>query len=100
MDAETKEIVAKAELPKVMKAIRAAVGLSQQEMASLSGISRQMISYYETADAVPTVGTLDKWLDAIVREIRRIRRQAKHKSGKRLKDDLSVSKEVNDDRCN
>ena len=75
MDAQTKEIVAKAELPKLMRGIRVAVGLSQEEMARLSGISRQMISYYETADSVPTVGTLDKWLDAIVREIKRIRKR-------------------------
>jgi len=73
MDAQTKEIVAKAELPKLMRAIRVAVGLSQDELGKLSGISRQMISYYETADAVPTMETLVKWLDAITLEIKKLR---------------------------
>ena len=75
MDAETKEVVAKAELPKLMRAIRVAVGLSQDELAKLSGISRQSISYYETADAVPTIGTLGKWLDAITLEIKKLRKR-------------------------
>ncbi len=75
MDAQTKEIVAKAELPKLMRGIRVAVGLSQDELGRLSGISRQMISYYETADAVPTMETLGKWLDAITLEIKKLRKR-------------------------
>lgn len=73
MDTQTKEIVAKAELPKLMRAIRTSLGISQEELGKLSGISRQMISYYETADAVPTMETLVKWLDAITLEIKKLR---------------------------
>lgn len=74
MDNETKEIVAKAELPKLMRQMRIALGLSQEELAKLSGISRQSVSYYETADAVPTVATLDKWLEATTKEIKELRK--------------------------
>ena len=75
MDDQTKEVVAKAELPKLMKQMRVALGLSQEELAKLSGISRQSVSYYETADAVPTMATLDKWLEAITKEIKESRRK-------------------------
>ena len=75
MDDQTKEVVAKAELPKLMKQMRVALGLSQEELAKLSGISRQSVSYYETADAVPTIATLDKWLEAITKEIKELRKK-------------------------
>lgn len=75
MDDLTKEVVAKAELPKLMKQMRVALGLSQEELARLSGISRQSVSYYETGDATPTIGTLDKWLEAITKEIKELRRK-------------------------
>ncbi len=73
MDIETKEVVARAELPKMFRTIRMALGLSQEKMAELSGISRVQISYYETADSVPTMATFNKWLSAATREIQRIR---------------------------
>lgn len=73
MDTETKEVIARAELPKLLKAIRAALGLSQEKMSQLSGISRVQISYYETADSVPTMATFNKWLDAATREIKALR---------------------------
>jgi transcriptional regulator with XRE-family HTH domain len=73
MDDETKEVIARAELPKTFRDIRMALGLSQEKMAELSGISRVQISYYETADTVPTMGTFNKWLSATTKEIRRIR---------------------------
>ena len=76
MDSQTKEVIARAELPKMFRAIRKAMGLSQQELADLSGISRVQISYYETADAVPTIATFNKWLDAVTKEIRRMREKS------------------------
>lgn len=74
MDTETKEVIARAELPKMFRDIRMALGLSQEKMAELSGISRVQISYYETANTVPTMATFNKWLLAVTREIRRIRK--------------------------
>ena len=73
MDVETKEVIARAELPKLFRNIRLALGLSQERMSELSGISRVQISYYETADSVPTMVTFNKWLSAVTSEIRRIR---------------------------
>ena len=81
MDAETKEVVAKAELPKLFRNIRMALGLSQEKMSELSGISRVQISYYETADSVPTMATFSKWLSAVTEEIRKLRNQAKKEEG-------------------
>jgi len=77
MDTETQEVIARAELPKLFRAIRKALGLSQEKMSELSGISRVQISYYETADSVPTMATFNKWLSAVTEEIRRLRNQAK-----------------------
>ncbi len=58
---------------KMFKAIRVALGLSQEKMSELSGISRVQISYYETADSVPTMATFNKWLSAITEEIKKLR---------------------------
>ena len=74
MDDETQEVIARAELPKLFKAIRMALGLSQQKMSELSGISRVQISYYETADSVPTMATFNKWLSAVTQGIRELRK--------------------------
>ena len=57
MDNETKEVIARAQLPKMFRDLRLALGLSQERMSELSGISRVQISYYETADSVPTMAT-------------------------------------------
>lgn len=76
MDAETQEVIAKAELPKLFREVRKALGLSQEMMGKLSGISRVQISYYETADSVPTMVTFNKWLSTVTEEIRRLRKQA------------------------
>lgn len=73
MDNETKEVIARAELPKLFRDIRMALGLSQEKMSELSGISRVQISYYETADSVPTMTTFNKWLVAVTTEIRKLR---------------------------
>ena len=77
MDKETQEVIARAELPKLFREIRKALGLSQEQMGKLSGISRVQISYYETADTVPTMATFNKWLSAATEEIKRLRQQAK-----------------------
>ncbi len=74
MDTETQEVIARAELPKLFRGIRKALGLSQERMAKISGISRVMISYYETADSVPTMSTFNKWLDAATWEIKDLRK--------------------------
>ena len=75
MDVETQEVIARAELPKLFKAIRTALGLSQEKMSKLSGISRVQISYYETADSVPTMVTFNKWLEAVMKEIKDLRKK-------------------------
>lgn len=77
MDAQTKEIIARAQLPKLMRVIRVALGLSQEKLGRLFGVSRQSISYYETGDMLPTIGTLDKWLDAVVSQIKDLRQDRK-----------------------
>ena len=77
MDIETQEVIARAELPKLFRDIRKALGLSQEQMGKLSGISRVQISYYEKAHTVPTMATFNKWLSAATEEIRRLRKQAK-----------------------
>ena len=77
MDVETQEVIARAELPKLFKAVRTALGLSQEKMSELSGISRVQISYYETADSVPTMVTFNKWLSAVTEEIKRLRANKK-----------------------
>ena len=75
MDDQTKEVIARAELPKLFRAIRVALGLSQEKVSKLSGISRVQISYYETADSVPTMATFNKWLSAVTGEIKGLRKK-------------------------
>ena len=65
--------ITKDNLPKVMTAIRKALGLSQQELAKLAGISRQMLSYYENNQHIPTTHSLDSWLLAIKLEINKLK---------------------------
>lgn len=84
MDIETQEVIARAQLPKLFKEIRKATGLSQERMGKLSGISRVQISYYETANTVPTMKTFNKWLEAATKEIKKLRKQAK-KEGSNVK---------------
>ena len=66
-----KEIIAKAELAILLKGVRKALKLSQEELAELSEISRQSISYYESGHVTPTIVSLKMWLDAVSREIKR-----------------------------
>ncbi len=65
--------ITKDNLPKVMTAIRKALGLSQTEMAKRAGISRQMLSYYETGQSVPTTHSLDSWILAVKLEINKLK---------------------------
>ena len=58
----TKNAVTKDNLPRIMTAIRKALGLTQSELAKLSGLSRQMLSYYETGALEPTETSLDSWI--------------------------------------
>lgn len=71
MDAETKEIITRAQIPKVFLHIRKALGLSQEKMSELTGISRVQVSYYETANTVPSMATFNKWLFAVTEEIKK-----------------------------
>ena len=61
--------------PYLMREIRKALGLSQEQMATLAGISRQMVNYYEKGDAYPSTGTWLNWTMAVGKEIRKLRKQ-------------------------
>ena len=47
------EEVAKFVLPRIMREARESLALTQLELAKMSGISRQSISYYETGFTTP-----------------------------------------------
>jgi len=66
-----REIIARAELGILLKGVRKALKLSQQELSELSGISRQSINYYESGHVTPTIMSLKMWLDAVSKEIKR-----------------------------
>lgn len=48
-----------------IKEFREKKGFSQQELADLVGISKQMISHYEKGENTPRMGTLDKIAKAL-----------------------------------
>ena len=64
-------------LPVILKGIRKSLRLTQLELSQSSGLSRQTINYYETGRSVPSPESIDLWLKAINREIKRLRRQHK-----------------------
>lgn len=68
--------VAKFILPKMMNEIREALGLTKVEMSVRADISRQSITYYEAGKTVPNLDSTGKWLKAVTKEIRRLRRKA------------------------
>ena len=68
--------VAKFILPKVMTEIREALGLTKVEMSKKAGISRQSITYYESGKTFPNLESTGKWLNAVTKEIRKLRRKA------------------------
>lgn len=51
---------AKDAFPKRLKALREAIGVSQDEFAKAIGVSRASISYYETKQRTPDIEVLDK----------------------------------------
>lgn len=63
--------------PKLMRKLRNALGLSQVQMAKLIGVSRQMVNYYEMGDAYPSTGTWLNWIEAVEKQINKLRRQAR-----------------------
>jgi len=63
--------------PNLMRVIRKALGLSQEEIANLVGVSRQMVNYYEQANAYPSADTWIKWIDVVEKQIKKLRRSAK-----------------------
>lgn len=71
-DLLTNERMLKIITPNLMKTIRKALGLSQEQMANLVGVSRQMINYYEQGDAYPSIGTWINWTDAVEKRIRKL----------------------------
>lgn len=60
--------------PSLMRTIRKALGLSQEQMANLIGVTRQMVNYYERGDAYPSTETWVNWTDAVEKQIRKLRR--------------------------
>jgi len=60
--------------PSPMRTIRKALGLSQEQMANLIGVTRQMVNYYERGDAYPSTETWVNWTDAVEKQIRKLRR--------------------------
>jgi len=73
----TDELLLKLVTPNLMRTIRKALGLSQEEMANLVGVSRQMINYYEGANAYPSADTWVKWIAVVERQIKKLRRGTK-----------------------
>jgi DNA-binding XRE family transcriptional regulator len=76
-DQISNELLYKLVAPNLMRKIRKALGLSQEEMANLVGVSRQMINYYEMASAYPSAATWVKWIDVVGKKIKKLRRSAK-----------------------
>ena len=71
------ETLLKLVTPNLMRTIRKALGLSQEQMANLVGVSRQMVNYYEAANAYPSADTWMKWIAVVEKEIKKLRRDVK-----------------------
>lgn len=56
------QVASRGKLPRVMASIRQTLYLSQAELGKASGLSRQLLSYYETGVLEPTIHSLDSWL--------------------------------------
>ena len=70
------EDVAKYILPKVMSEIREALKLTKVEMSQKADLARQSLTYYESGKTVPNLDSAGKWLSAVTKEIRKLRRKA------------------------
>ena len=68
--------------PSLMRTIRKALGLSQEQMANLIGVSRQMINYYERGDAYPSISTWAEWLSVVEKQIKRLKNKDAQTEGK------------------
>lgn len=67
------DVVLKLIAPIMMRAIRKALGLSQERMADLVGVSRQMVNYYELAYSYPSPETWVKWVAVVEKQIKQLR---------------------------
>jgi len=70
------ELLLKLVTPNLMRKIRTALGLSQEQMASLVGVSRQMVNYYEQANAYPSADTWVKWIAVVEKQIKKLKNKA------------------------
>ena len=67
------EVLLKLVTPNLMRTIRRALGLSQEQMANLVGVSRQMVNYYELANAYPSAETWVKWIEVVEKQIKKLK---------------------------
>ncbi len=75
MSINTEDRQFKVVTPSLMRTIRKALGLSQEQMANLVGVTRQMVNYYERGDAYPSTETWVNWVMAIEKQIKKLRKQ-------------------------
>ena len=57
-------------LPRLLRTIREALGLSQEMIAEKSGVTRQLVSRWECGHSLPSKEHLDNWLTVIETQIR------------------------------
>ena len=67
------ELLLKLVTPNLMRTIRKALGLSQEQMANLVGVSRQMVNYYEQAYAYPSAKTWVNWIAVVEKQIKKLK---------------------------
>lgn len=67
--------------PSLMRTIRKALGLSQEQMANLIGVTRQMVNYYERGDAYPSTETWVNWTMAVEKQIKKLRNKERQTQG-------------------
>ena len=73
MSINTEERQFKVVTPSLMRTIRKALGLSQEQIANLIGVTRQMVNYYERGDAYPSTETWVNWVMAVEKQIKKLR---------------------------
>ena len=74
MSINTEDRQFKVVTPSLIRTIRKALGLSQEQMANLIGVTRQMVNYYERGDAYPSIETWVKWTDAVEKQIKKLKK--------------------------
>ena len=55
----------------ILKRVRDAAGITQQQVADRAGVSRQMLNNWENSKGIPTLEHLQAWLDAVIAELKR-----------------------------